>query len=148
MANNKNNNLKRILAILLFFAPMTPCASFADVVVIANKDMPITTLSSEEINRIYLGKTKFLPNGIKVIPVDQASGSSAREKFYTNVIKKSDTEVKSYWSRVIFTGQGYPPIQESDDSAVKDLVAKNPNCMGYVDRSAVDSSVKVVYTVP
>ncbi len=146
--DTNNCFIKRILAILLSFAIITPFASFADIVVITNKNMPITSLSAEEINRIYLGKTKFLPNGIKVIPVDQASGSSAREKFYTNVIKKSDTEVKSYWSRVIFTGQGYPPIQESDDNAVKDLVSKNPNCMGYVDRSVVDGSVKVVYTVP
>ncbi len=147
MEKNKCS-VNRILAILLSFAPMIPCASFADLVVITNKNMPITSLSADEINRIYLGKTKFLPNGVKVIPVDQATGSSAREKFYTNVIKKSDTEVKSYWSRVIFTGQGYPPIQESDDTAVKDLVSKNPNCMGYVDRSVVDGSVKVVYTVP
>ncbi len=120
----------------------------ADLVVIANKEMPISSLTQDEIYRIYLGKTKFLSNGVKVIPVDQAIGSAAREKFYSTVIKKSDPEVKSYWSRVIFTGQGYPPIQESDDRAVKDLVAKNPNCMGYVDRSVVDSNVKVLYTVP
>ncbi len=127
---------------------MMSCECLADLVVITNKDMPVSSLSQEEVNRIYLGKTKFLSNGVKVIPVDQQSGSAARDKFYNNVIKKSDTEVKSYWSRVIFTGQGYPPIQESDDRAVKDLVAKNPNCMGYVDRSVVDNTVKVVYTVP
>ncbi len=135
-------------AILVSLLGMMSCECIADLVVITNKDMPISSLSQEEVNRIYLGKTKFLSNGVKVIPVDQQSGSAARDKFYTNVIKKSDTEVKSYWSRVIFTGQGYPPIQESDDRAVKDLVAKNPNCMGYVDRSVVDNSVKVVYTVP
>lgn len=127
---------------------MAPLIAHADVVVIANRQMPVSSLTKDEIYRIYLGKTKFLSNGAKVIPVDQRSGSASREKFYSNVIKKSDTEIKSYWSRVIFSGQGYPPIQESDDQSVKDLVAKNPNCMGYVDRSFVDDSVKVVYTVP
>ncbi|OJV94967.1 MAG: hypothetical protein BGO43_04225 [Gammaproteobacteria bacterium 39-13] len=128
--------------------PLAPCASFAELVVIANRDLPISSLTQEEIYRIYLGKTKFLSNGVKVIPVDQQSGSPSRDKFYSDVIKKSDTEIKSYWSRVIFTGQGYPPIQESDDKAVRDLVAKNPNCMGYVDKSVVDGSVKIVYTAP
>lgn len=137
-----------ISAILFCMFSLITCECLADLVVIANKEMPISSLTQDEIYRIYLGKTKFLSNGVKVIPVDQAIGSAAREKFYSTVIKKSDPEVKSYWSRVIFTGQGYPPIQESDDRAVKDLVAKNPNCMGYVDRSVVDSNVKVLYTVP
>ena len=135
-------------AILITLITLMTCNSYAEVVVIANKDMPTSSLSQDEINRIYLGKTKFLSNGVKVIPVDQQMGSAARDKFYTNVIKKSDTEVKSYWSRVIFTGQGYPPIQESDDRSVKELVAKNPNCIGYVDRAVVDNSIKVLYTVP
>jgi len=139
---------KTITAILLMLTPLAPCASFAELVVIANRDLPISSLTQEEIYRIYLGKTKFLSNGVKVIPVDQQSGSPSRDKFYSDVIKKSDTEIKSYWSRVIFTGQGYPPIQESDDKAVRDLVAKNPNCMGYVDKSVVDGSVKIVYTAP
>ncbi|MGD9591270.1 MAG: hypothetical protein AB7V32_01985, partial [Candidatus Berkiella sp.] len=134
-------------AILLSVCSLTSVKCFADLVVIANKDLPVSSLSRDEIYRIYLGKTKFLGNGVKVIPVDQATGSASREKFYSTVIKKSDPEIKSYWSRVIFTGQGNPPIQESDDTAVKDLVAKNPNCLGYVDKSVVDNSVKVLYTV-
>jgi ABC-type phosphate transport system substrate-binding protein len=127
---------------------LASCASYAEVVVITNKEMPVTSLSQEEIYRIYLGKTKFLPNGVKVIPVDQRPGSAAREKFYADIIKKSDTEMKSYWSRVIFTGQGYPPIQENDDQSVRELVAKNPNTMGYIDKSYADGSVKIIFTAP
>lgn len=139
---------KTISTLFLMVTSFAPSSSFADLVVITNRNLPISSLSQEDISRIYLGKIKFLPNGVKVIPIDQQSGSPTREKFYANVIRKSDTEIKSYWSRVIFAGQGNPPIQESDDKAVRDLVAKNPNCMGYVDKTIVDGSVKVVYTAP
>lgn len=122
--------------------------AYAEVVVITNKALPVSSLSQDEIYRIYLGKSKFLSNGQKVIPVDQRIGSPARNKFYSDVIKKSDTEMKSYWAKVMFTGQGNPPIQESDNNSVKELVSKNPNCIGYIDRSAVDNSVKVVFTAP
>ncbi len=138
----------KISAILLSLTSFIAIEALADVVVIGNKNMPVSSMSQDEIYRIYLGKTKFLSSGVKVIPVDQQNGSAARDKFYSTVIKKSEPEVKSYWSRVIFTGQGNPPIQESDDAAVKDLVAKNPNCIGYIDKSAVDNSVKVLYTIP
>lgn len=130
------------------FAMGCSLQAYAEVVVITNKAMPVSSMSQEEVYRIYLGKTKFLSNGLKVIPVDQRVGSPARNKFYSEIIKKSDTEMKSYWARVMFTGQGNPPIQESDDNSVKELVSKNPNCIGYIDRGAVDNSVKVVFSVP
>ena len=125
---------------------LMPFQTFAEIAVIANPDMPVTSMSREEINRIYLGKMKFLPSGAKVTPVDQRPGASARSEFYANVMRKTETEMKSYWSRVIFTGQGQPPLQETDDQAVKSFVAKNPSGLGYIDKSAVDDSVKVVYS--
>lgn len=125
-----------------------PQIAFAELVVIANKDLPITSLNRDEIYRIYMGKTKFLSNGVKVVAVDQRSGTASREKFYEDVIQKSESEVKAYWSRIIFTGQGYPPIQESGDKAVLDVVANNPNCMGYIDSASLNNSVKVLYTIP
>lgn len=137
--------LKKLITALLTIIPIS---SFAELVIIANKDLAVTSLTREQIYRIYLGKTKFLPNGVKVIPVDQKAGTYSHDKFYAEIIQKSETDIKSYWSRVIFTGQGYPPIQESDDQSVKDLVAKNPNCMGYIDKSNLDDSVKVLYSIP
>ena len=125
---------------------LLPLQAVAEIAVIANPDMPVTSMSREEINRIYLGKMKFLPSGAKVTPVDQRPGASARSQFYANVMRKSETQMKSYWSRVIFTGQGQPPLQETDDQAVKSFVAKNPSGLGYIDKSAVDDSVKVVYS--
>lgn len=140
------NNIKKTLAAIVL--SLTPLTAIADIVVIANRDLPVTSLSREEIYRIYLGKTKFLPNGSKVVPIDQQSGSPTRERFYSDLVNKSESEMKSYWSRIIFTGQGYPPIQESDDKSVLDTVSKNSNCLGYIDRSALDNSVKVVYSMP
>lgn len=125
---------------------LMPFQTFAEIAVIANPDMPVTSMSREEINRIYLGKMKFLPSGAKVTPVDQRPGASARSEFYANVMRKTETEMKSYWSRVIFTGQGQPPLQETDDQAVKSFVAKNPSGLGYIEKAAVDDSVKVVYS--
>lgn len=130
-----------ILCLVLF-----PVNAMADIAVITNPDMPVTSMSREEIYRIYLGKMKFLPSGAKITPVDQRPGASARSQFYANVMRKSETEMKSYWSRVVFTGQGQPPLQESDDQAVKNFVAKTPSALGYIDKSAVDDSVKVVYS--
>lgn len=136
---------KIVLSLVISISPLT---AMAEIVVIANRDLPVTALSREEVSRIYLGKTKFLAGGAKVIPIDQRSGSAAREKFYNDLFNKSESEMKAYWSRVIFTGQGYPPIQESSDKAVLDTVTKNANCLGYIDRSSLDNTVKVLFSLP
>ena len=133
---------------LFLMAMLAAPAAQADIVVIANKMLPVTTMSRDEISRIYLGKTKFLPNGEKIVPIDQKQGTTSRSQFYGNILRKSETEIKSYWSRVTFSGQGNPPLQQDDDVAVKNLVAEDPNCLGYIDKSLVDSSVKIIYSQP
>lgn len=140
--------LKRFKSFVCVFTfSLLPSSVFADIVVIANPNLSVSSLSSSELTNIYLGKTKFLSNGgAKIIPVDQRSGSMIREKFYSQLMNKTEAEVKIYWSRIIFTGQGYPPIQEEDDSAVLNAVSKNQNCLGYIDRSALNNSVKVIYS--
>lgn len=120
----------------------------AEIVVIGNQALPVTSLSRDEIYRIYMGKTTFLPNGAKVVPVDQKIGAVSRSQFYKGTLRKSETEMKSHWSRIIFAGQGNPPLQQDDDVAVKKLVAQDTNCLGYIDKSLVDKSIKVVYSQP
>jgi len=140
--------LKQLTYTILLTAVVAPLCVANEVVVIANHELPVTSLSQNEIERIYLGKTKFLSNGVKVIPVDQSATSPVREKFYTQVIRKTDAQMKAYWARSITSGHAYPPVQERDDQSVKVLVATNPNCIGYIDKSALDETVKVIYTLP
>jgi ABC-type phosphate transport system substrate-binding protein len=91
-----------------------------------------------------LGKKKDL-GGVSVVPIDQGEGNPARTDFYANVIKKSEAQLKSYWSRLIFTGKGQAPQVVGGDAEVKNMVANNPNIIGYIDEGAVDGTVKVIY---
>ena len=47
---------------------------------------------------------------------------------------------------IIFTGKGQPPKEVPNTAEVKKLVSGNPNTIGYIEKSAVDSSVKVVWS--
>lgn len=102
-------------------------------------------LSEKDIQRIFLGKQKSFPSGEGAIPVDQNKGSAVRDAFFASVLGKSEQQVKSYWSRLVFTGKGTPPKEVGDSAAVLKLVATNPNTIGYIDAALVDASVKVVH---
>jgi len=62
--------------------------------------------------------------------------------------KKNASKLKSYWSKMIFSGKAIPPEVVGDDAAVISWVASTKNGIGYVDSSAVNDSVKVLLRVP
>jgi len=118
---------------------------FAEVAVIISSANSNASIASGDITKIFLGKSKKFPDGSQAVPIDQDDGTPARDAFNEKVLGKSDSQLKSYWSRLIFTGKGTPPKQSGSDADVKALIAKNPNMIGYIDASAVDGSVKVVH---
>jgi ABC-type phosphate transport system substrate-binding protein len=120
--------------------------SQAGVAVVVGASSPLagSTMSEDDVNKIFLGKAKD-HNGVQVVPVDQNEGAASRDDFYTNVIKKSEAQLKSYWSRLIFTGKGQAPQVVGADADVKSMVSSNPNLVGYISSGAVDGSVKVLY---
>ena len=136
-------NIKQTLsALIIATASMVVSAETAVIVSASNAN---ATLDKATISKIFLGKSKSFPDGAQAVPIDQNDGTAAREAFNSSVLGKSASQLKSYWSRLIFTGKGTPPKQSGNDSDVKALVSNNPNMIGYIDSSAVDGSVKVVH---
>ncbi len=129
-----------VLSLALTFFSVS---SFADVVVIVHPSNS-ATLSAKNVQRIFLGKEKKFPDGKETIPVNQISDAAPRGTFDSNVLGRSTTQVSAYWSKLVFTGKGIPPKEVDNDSAMIEIVANNPNAIGYIDSSAVNSSVKVI----
>jgi len=121
-------------------------ASFAsaEIAVVVGKSSGFGKVSSDEVVKIFLGKKKEI-GGTPVLPVDQSEGSAARNTFYGSVVKKSESQLKSYWSRLIFTGKGQAPQVVGGDADVVSMVATNPNLIGYVDAGSVTGDVVVLF---
>lgn len=111
----------------------------ADVVVVAGANSPVSMLSRDQSADIFLGKNT------SAIPLDQPESSPLREEFYSKVTGKSASQAKSHWSKLSFTGKGTPPKEGRSSDDIKKLVADNPKLVGYIEKSAVDSSVKVIF---
>ena len=120
-------------------------AVMADIVVVANPGVKDSTISKEDAAKIFLGKSNKLPSGTAVVAIDQDEDSPVRAAFHEKVTDKNASQLTAYWSRLVFTGKGQPPKTVMDDDEVKDLVANNPNIVGYMDKASVDGTVKVLY---
>jgi hypothetical protein len=110
-----------------------------EIVVIVN--LAAATISKEQIADLYLGRSDAWT------PIDQAVGSAIYVEFYKKVTGRDSAQIKAIWSRILFTGRGVPPKQLPDSAAVKKAVAANPKAVGYIEKSAVDASIRVALPV-
>lgn len=120
--------------------------SVADVVAVVSSNSPVTTLSKNQVADIFLGRASRFPNGEPALPIDQAEGSAERDEFYVKVAGKAPPQMRAHWAKIIFTGRGRPPEEAANSVQVKRLIVKNHNAIGYVEKSMVDDTVKVVFS--
>jgi hypothetical protein len=115
----------------------------ADVVAVVSSSSAVIALSKAQVTDIFLGKVGRFPNGSLAVPIDQTEGSRTREEFYVSYAGKSSAQIMSYWAKIIFTGRGQPPKAVNSVEVMK-LLASNPQVIAYIDRSAVDGTVRVL----
>lgn len=132
------------LVALLMFSPHL----FADILIVTGAKSPSISLSQNQISDVFLGKITSLPDGSNAIPIDQAESSPLRDEFYSKVANKSASQAKAHWEILHFTGRGMPPREGMGSDAIKRILNSTPGAIGYIERSALDNSVKVIFVVP
>ena len=129
-----------------FLISLIFCSSvFAEIAVIVHPSNA-NAMAGSDISRIFLGKSKKFADGGQAVPINQPEGSGPTGEFNEKALKKSASQLKAYWSKLVFTGKGTPPKEVANDAEVVALIAANPNMIGYVNAGAADGSVKVVQT--
>lgn len=117
--------------------------AYAEIAVIVHPSNS-NVISTSEIERIFLGKVSNFSDGSSAIPLNLGEENATRDEFNTKVLKRGGSQLKAYWSKMIFTGKGQPPKELADDAAAKAAVASNPNAISYIKSSSVDGGVKVI----
>jgi len=131
----------RLIAVLGSLYTVAPTA-YGQIAVVANLKAPPTALSNEQVAQVFLGTSN------EFRPVDLSEANSSRNEFYKKVADKDAAQVKAIWSRLTFTGKGKPPKEYGSSADVKKAIAEDVRAMGYIEKAAVDSTVKVLLMVP
>lgn len=131
-----------LLASLMTCLMASPLAARAETAVIVHPKNSATRLLAEQAAQIFLGRSNLLT------PIDLPDSSATRSEFYQKIAGKDQDQVKAIWSKIVFTGKGFPPKEYNTPADVKKAVAADPAAIGYIDRAAVDGTVRVVLIVP
>jgi ABC-type phosphate transport system substrate-binding protein len=114
----------------------------AEIVVIVNPKNPASRMFSEQASQFFLGKSTMFT------PIDLNESLPIRNDFYQKLCGKDTSQVKAIWTKIVFTGKGAAPREYGSAAEVKKAVAADPSAIAYIDKSAVDDSVKVILSLP
>jgi len=138
---------RKLLPLLCLSSMLYSSVVAADIAIIANPGFAAESATAAEVKRLFLGKSTSI-SGADAMPLDHKNGDAEWQQFYDAVVGKNASQLRAYWSRLVFTGKGKPPKALDDDVEVVSAIAADSSLIGYVDVNSVTSDVKVLLTVP
>ena len=115
--------VRRALLLSAFLIAGTDTVLAADIVVIVNKDNPVTVLSAQDIRRLYQGRQKLWDSGAQVVLLLPPLDSTALDILSKRVLAvRGPGAVAAYYLRAIFEGRLVAMPTRTEGAA--DAVAK------------------------
>lgn len=136
------------LALLLAAAPGPAPAADRPFAVVVPAKSPLARIGEDDLSRIFLGKkTLWEESGTRIQPAMLEEDLPAAQGFLEGPLKKSVSQYRAYWKRLLFSGGGTAPRTFRASEQVIDFVARQPGGIGVVEAAAVDARVKVLELV-
>lgn len=132
-----------IIATVLALATAST-AGEAGFKLIVNPDNPVSAVDRDFLRDAYLKKATEWSNGETVRPLDLDSRFPARDDFRREVVKKTASQLKSYWNQQIFSGKGVPPPEADSTADAIAYVLANPGAVGYLPVDVDPGRAKVI----
>lgn len=108
-------------------------------VVVAHKNSPIETLKLQELQALYLSKSRG-----EIVALNQCLQCEARVAFEKSVLQQNRARLNAYWIKQHYLGIRPPKVIQSEKGVI--LFVKNiPNSIGYIEKSNLDNELKIIY---
>jgi ABC-type phosphate transport system substrate-binding protein len=113
-------------------------------VVIVNPDNPADSVDRDFLRDAYLKKTTEWGGGETIHPIDLTTKFPARDRFTEQVVRKTASQLKTYWNQQIFSGKGVPPPEAETPGDVIEYVLANKGAVGYIPADIDAGKAKVI----
>ena len=130
-----NRRLGHALLLLLAFS-FWQGAQAQGVVLVSTRSGGIAELDRDTAAQLYLGRRTSLPDGRGARLLDLPAGPE-RDLFYQRLTGKNPSQIRAYWSRMVFTGRAQPPHEVDDQEDALRRVLADPNTLAYLPAASV-----------
>ncbi|MFG6466710.1 hypothetical protein [Roseateles sp. BYS87W] len=138
-------SLRALLAVAL--ACLWALPARADFYVVVHTSNPQRNLTQKEAVDLFMGRSRAFSNGDFALIFDLPRDNPRRAAFYEALTGMSVAQVNSYWSRLMFSGQSVPPQALPDETAVANLLRRNPSALGWLSKEPSDAGLRTVLVI-
>lgn len=135
--------MKRFIVLTLAATLLPLPNAWADLYIIANKDLPASQLDKGDIEAIYLLKKKHWENGEDILPINLPAQAEARARFSAEIFDSTPEKLGSYWDKMLFKGET-PPVTQNSEQAVILFVERIKGAIGYVETKPKSPQIKIL----
>jgi ABC-type phosphate transport system substrate-binding protein len=126
---------------VLFNVALVEAEDSSDYVIVANKQVQGSSISTTTLKGIYLREIRNWGNGGgDIVPVDLSSANS----FYQNLFGKNYVQMQAYWLNMRVKYSADLPVSKKDSESVKQFVAETKGAIGFIKSSDLDDRIKVL----
>ncbi len=119
----------------------------AQVAVVAHKDVPIESISKDQLLDFYIGDIQAWPSSeLEIVVCDLREKGDVKDGFY-QYLGKSSSRMRSIWLKRKLAGEGNPPLFFQSEEALLQHVIDTPGAIGFVHLSKVTGTVKVLIEI-
>jgi ABC-type phosphate transport system substrate-binding protein len=111
-----------------------------EYVVVANRDLQGSSISTAILKGIYLREIRSWANGPEIVPVDLSTANG----FYQNLFGRSYVQMQAYWLNMKIKNGAALPVVKNDADSVKQFIAENKGAIGFLRNNDLDDRVKVL----
>ena len=132
---HRRRRIGRVL-ILLVALSFGQAARAQGVVLVSARAGGIPELDRETAAQLYLGRRTSLPDGRSARLLDLPAGPE-RDLFYERLTATNPSQIRAYWSRMVFTGRAHPPHEANDQEDALRRVLTDPSALAYLPAASV-----------
>lgn len=138
-----------IAVVVTLAAPgRTAAQDVPDFHVIVHPDNPVTSVTRNELSRMFFKRTTRWEDGTRALPVDLSRSLQVRDVFSRAVMNRAADAIAAHWQQQIFSGRGVPPTELESEVRVIQYVREHPGAIGYVAKGTDVSGVRILEIRP
>lgn len=96
-----------------------------------NASQSVMQLTEDQVKDLFMGKKIVLPGNATRVVLFDCPDKEIREAFYQRVAKKTDIQMRAYWTRMQFTGEGIPPKKPANTQELREKLGTTEGAVGY-----------------
>jgi ABC-type phosphate transport system substrate-binding protein len=135
--------MKHVGICLLCMLVFSSGIAWADMLIIANQTVPETSVTTKDLQEIFLGKQVQWKDTTVIHPVT-VKDQKLHSAFLKQYVNKSIAKWNAHWKRMVFTGNGTPPKQFATQQELLEYVAKTAGAIGYIDSETPVENITII----